>query len=107
MNVERIKEVLENLKEGLEFYKEKSHNKTLIEWQETIIWALEKQIPQKPKIKKVKAEVEFNFAGGEVEAYEDDMSVYLCPSCNELVGDTFNKKTHCICGQRLDWSEIK
>ena len=54
------------------------------------------------------AEVEFNFAGGEVDAYKDDMSVYICPSCNELVGDTFNRnKTHCICGQRLDWSEIK
>ena len=42
-------------------------------------------------------------ANGEAETYEDDTSVYLCPSCNELVVDTFNIKTHCICGQRLDW----
>ena len=108
MTIERIKEALEQAKGGLEWYnKNHPEMKEQIKWQETIIWALEKQIPQKPKIKKVKAEVEFNFAGGEVEAYEDDMSVYLCPSCNELVGDTYNRiKTHCICGQRLDWSAI-
>ena len=89
MTIERIKEALEQAKGGLEWYN-KNHPKMKeqIKWQETVIWALEKQVPQKPL------------------AFRAD---YKCPICDKtfMFGNSI-KPNYCKrCGQKLDWSEEK
>lgn len=90
MTIERIKEALEQAKGGLEWYN-KNHPKMKeqIKWQETIIWALEKQAPKKvsSKINKFKIEQEY------------------CHNCGQFFQ---TEPKYCYnCGQRLDWSEEK
>lgn len=52
------------------------------------IEALEKQIPEKPKL-------------------DNDNGIYEtehCPNCNRQL---FPNEHHCRCGQALDWSDVK
>lgn len=91
------------LEASLNYFK-KRRNKVQLMEEECAIYALEKQIPQKPITETVNHGISVS---GE---YDIDFN-YLCPNCNTVVGDyetgdAFYK--FCPdCGKALDWSELE
>lgn len=93
--IELIKQeiqTLEDLGEVVSIIEEKK--KKHIELYNTVIEALEKQLP-----KKVKMRTEYRDLNDELICYKG-----FCPSCGNVV-DSYRNKSCNHCSQLLDWSE--
>lgn len=91
MTIERIREAIQLTRHTLEWCNQHPDEiKGQMKCLETILWALEKQIPKKPiNIEKF-------------DIYDIVMCVGECKCCGSVV----SPKDYCEeCGQRLDWGD--
>lgn len=97
MNEKKVREAIEALQGQVDWLKRiddkecEESRRCCIEYFETAIEALEKQLPKKPIDK---------------SCVKDNDTIYgyagICPSCNGIVDDSM---IVCDCTQVLDWSE--
>ena len=92
------KEAIEQLRERLAITDYRQQIPEYYEAIELAVEALEKQIPKKP----IYSDYDDN-GFGDVIPY-----TAKCPVCGyEFDFGTWHENHHCICGQALDWEEIK
>ena len=78
--------------------KNKMIDKEDVDYYETVIAALEKQMPKKP-----------NFEG---DGYDENgyliYDTWICPCCEEKYEVDYEEHKHCPnCGQAIDWSDTE
>lgn len=105
MDEKRVREAIELMKNQIdtiqripEFLRLKVKTDELIEKRQTVIEALEKQLPKKPR------------ENGMQDGLIRKIKYYTCPTCGnclltEMMSERQNTSYCWDCGQRLDWSE--
>lgn len=98
--IEKLKRYAEILASPDEFFRHMNGHRTelslvlstfaLVNESETILLALQKQIPKKPLL------------GGNTDKLAGN--IFICPSCSGIVGIDDERAAYCAdCGQKLDW----
>lgn len=96
--IELMKNQIDTIQRIPEFLRLKVKTDELIEKRQTVIEALEKQLPKKPR------------ENGMQDGLIRKIKYYTCPTCGnclltEMMSERQNTSYCWDCGQRLDWSE--